>query len=741
MKKMILIAWLVLLTPSLGLAAFVDNQDGTVTDTLTGLMWQQATNGSMDWDAAISHCERLTLAGYEDWRLPNRREMRSIVDYSKHGPVIDTAYFPGTLSSYYWSSTTLGYYGGGAWDVDFSNGHDYDNSKSNDYYVRAVRAGQSRLLDHLIISSPVQGSVWKLGDVFPIRWDTAGLGGNVVISLSRQGGKSGSFTVLAAATANDGIYDWTVTGDTSPNCMLKIVPAVDTGKETVQGLFQVGIPSAIFGTVTDLGTGSPLTNAAVSTTGKETQTASNGSYELVLDPGVYDVTFSKTGYQTVTIKEIVITKGQQTEQNVLMTTGPLNITTTSLPPGETGNAYNAPVRITGGTYPYTWSIPYGSLPPGLTLDAQYGNIAGTPTTQGSYTFGVGVKDAAGATTESEFTVEITAQLSITTTSPLPRGTVGVAYFQSIAAVAGTSPYSFSITAGSLPSELTLSSDGALSGTPTNTGAYDFTVTITDASSRTAEKSFHLEIVNALVITTSRLNDGITGQAYNQTLAASGGYGDHTWAVYAGILPSGLSFGGTGGVLSGTPTEATYGTIVFSVTDTENRVAYKDLTLQVADPLQIDTSALPNGLITEPYSEAIRTKAGISPLRFSYTGALPAGLSLAGSTGIISGTPTAAGLKNVEVTVADSTYPSTQSVTQYLSIRITSVLTILTSAVLPNAKKGVAVNPVILQAAGGPSPIHGRLRGATCQREFPLTVKPERFPAHPLTRATLSLPSR
>ena len=242
MKKMILIALLVLLTPSFVLGAFVDNGDGTVTDTVTGLMWQQATDGSMNWNEAISHCEGLTLAGYDDWRLPNRRELRSIVDYSKYNPAIDTGYFPGMLSSDYWSSTTVldPYYGTSyALGVDFSSGGDLPYVKSNDYYVCAVRAGQSRLLDHLIISSPRQGSIWEFGDVLPIRWDTAGLGGNVEISISRQGGKSGTFTVIAAATDNDGIYDWTVASAWSPNCMLKIVPTVDTGKETVQGLFQV----------------------------------------------------------------------------------------------------------------------------------------------------------------------------------------------------------------------------------------------------------------------------------------------------------------------------------------------------------------------------------------------------------------------------------------------------------------------------------------------------------------------
>ncbi|MCK4487657.1 MAG: putative Ig domain-containing protein [Desulfobacterales bacterium] len=126
-------------------------------------------------------------------------------------------------------------------------------------------------------------------------------------------------------------------------------------------------------------------------------------------------------------------------------------------------------------------------------------------------------------------------------------------------------------------------------------------------------------------------------------------------------------------------------------------------MQVSDPLQILTTALPNGLKNESYSEAIRIRGGVEPFSFSYTGQLPDGLSLDSNTGIIFGTPTTAGYTNVSITVVDSTYPTSQSVTQNLGIRITSLLTILTSAVLPNGKKGVVINPIVLVAGGGPSP--------------------------------------
>jgi hypothetical protein len=149
MKKNTLIFWMSLLVfCSVANAELVINGDGTVTDTETGLMWQQDESGYMNWESALSYCENLELAGYNDWRLPNINELQSLVDYSKFEPAIDKSFFPNAMSSYYWSSTTGSSYTGSAWDVDFSHGYvsygyvDDGHSKSFSYYVRAVRSGQ-----------------------------------------------------------------------------------------------------------------------------------------------------------------------------------------------------------------------------------------------------------------------------------------------------------------------------------------------------------------------------------------------------------------------------------------------------------------------------------------------------------------------------------------------------------------------------------------------------------------------
>ena len=234
----VLAFWLTLCLAVTAHGEFVDNGDGTVTDTQTGLMWQQATDaGTMIWKSALSYCEGLGLSGYSDWRLPTRKELRSIVDYSRYNPSIDTSYFPNTHSSDYWSSTTHALGTDYAWSMYFDYGYDNYSLKSYGGYVRAVRGGQPRLLGHLIISAPVQGAAYSAGTSIPITWDTAGIGGDVSIAISRDGGKT--YTDIVASTPNDGSYNWTVTGPTSVNCMLKIMPLSDPTKLTVQGFFAI----------------------------------------------------------------------------------------------------------------------------------------------------------------------------------------------------------------------------------------------------------------------------------------------------------------------------------------------------------------------------------------------------------------------------------------------------------------------------------------------------------------------
>lgn len=131
--------------------AYQDNGDGTVTDLNTGLIWMQNTadtdedgdidsNDELEWQPACDYCADLSYAGHSDWRIPNRRELASIVDYGRSYPAINPVF--GCRSSIYWSGSARAGDPGGAWGVGFGSGGVYGDSKDLDGYVRCVRGGQ-----------------------------------------------------------------------------------------------------------------------------------------------------------------------------------------------------------------------------------------------------------------------------------------------------------------------------------------------------------------------------------------------------------------------------------------------------------------------------------------------------------------------------------------------------------------------------------------------------------------------
>ena len=239
------------------------NGDGTVTDSSKGLMWQQENSDAMtDWKSAIAVCQALSLAGYNDWKLPTRIELHSIVNYDCNSPAIAYSYFPSTpAGAHFWSSTTDTGSPTGALVVHFTYGQLLHHEKAPFSHFRAVRGGEWRIPDNLIAYTPVQGSAWEIGNVVSITWDNAGIGGNVAISISRQGGKGGTFETIIASTENDGRYEWTTTGPESVNCVLKIEPLTDPSKATSQGLFTLYGPTP---TVSSIMTSSITTTSATS---------------------------------------------------------------------------------------------------------------------------------------------------------------------------------------------------------------------------------------------------------------------------------------------------------------------------------------------------------------------------------------------------------------------------------------------------------------------------------------------
>ncbi|MEO5936332.1 MAG: putative Ig domain-containing protein, partial [Terriglobales bacterium] len=357
------------------------------------------------------------------------------------------------------------------------------------------------------------------------------------------------------------------------------------------------------------------------------------------------------------------------------------------------------LTATGGTAPYTWTMVSGTLPPGLTLSAA-GVISGTSTTPGTYTFTLRITDAAGQSVTRQFSLTVNGVGLTIDTTALSSGIIGTPYTATFSGSGGTAPLNFSISAGSLPTGLTLTSAGALSGTPTQIGTFTFSLQLTDAVSQNVTRQFQIVIsATTLQISTQSLASAAVGAAYTATLAGTGGVPAYTWSLNSGTLPAGLSLS-AGGVISGTPTVA--GTSVFTVRlqDTSGQSATRQLTLTVnAQPLVITTQALTSGTLGSAYNATISLSGGTAPFNFSVSsGTLPAGITLS-TAGVLSGTPTAIGTSNFTVNVTDA---SAQSVSQQFSITVNAT----TLSVATQNVHGAIVNTAYsttLSPAGGVAP--------------------------------------
>jgi len=414
------------------------------------------------------------------------------------------------------------------------------------------------------------------------------------------------------------------------------------------------------------------TLAATGGTGALTWSLNAGSLPAGLSltaAGVISGTPTASGTSNLTAKATDTVGASATKALSIVVNAALSITTSSLPGGAVGVAYNQTLARSGGTTPFTWAISSGSLPAGLSLVGSTGVISGTPTASGTSNFTARVTDNVGATATKALSIAVTATLTITTSS-LPADTVGVAYSQTLAASGGTTPYTWAISSGSLPAGLSLvAGTGAITGTPTTSGTSNFTARVTDNVAATATKALSIVINAAVSITTSSLPADTINVAYNQTLAATGGTGAKTWAISSGSLPTGLSLNSSTGAITGTPTASGTSNFTARATDAVGATGTKALSIVINAAPSITTSSLPGGTVGTAYSQTMAATGGTTPLTWAVlSGSLPAGLSLNSSTGAITGTPTASGTSNFTARVTDNV---SATATKALSIAIAS----------------------------------------------------------------------
>jgi hypothetical protein len=414
---------------------------------------------------------------------------------------------------------------------------------------------------------------------------------------------------------------------------------------------------------------------------------------------------------------------------------PLAITTTSLPSGQVGTAYSAALTASGGTTPYTWSLTSGTLPAGLTLNTGTGAITGTPTASANNTsLTFTVADSSSPTQTKSVTLSLTVAattppaLAITTTS-LPSGQVGTAYSAALTASGGATPYTWSLTSGTLPAGLTLNTGtGAITGTPTaSANNISLTFTVADSSSPTQTKSVTLSLTvaattsPALAITTTSLPSGQVGTAYSAALTASGGTTPYTWSLTSGTLPAGLTLNAGTGAITGTPTATANNTsLTFTVVDSSSPTQTKSVTLTLyvsssgAGTLVVTTSSLPNGQDGNTYNATLAATGGIAPYTWTITsGTLPAGLSLSASTGNIAGTPTGtASATPLTFTVNDSGLPM-QSNSVSLTLTVYSSSGITVSVAQRNAGLAIAQTLALTPTTSDSAGVKWSVTGSGC----------------------------
>lgn len=299
-----------------------------------------------------------------------------------------------------------------------------------------------------------------------------------------------------------------------------------------------------------------------------------------------------------------------------------------------------------------------------------------------------------------------AQLPAITTTSLPNGTTGGAYAAALAVTGGTPPYSnWTVGAGSLPPGLKLdASSGTLSGMPTASGIFTFFVTVADSAGGISPAApFTITTSLPTVITAATdLPPGVVGASYSYTLTPSGGTPPYSnWTLAAGTLPQGLFLDPTSGSITGTPIAVGAYSFKVTVQDSTGVTSPPD-SLTIVAGVAIVTNSLPKGTLTAAYTAQLAALGGVPPYG-AWTvssGVLPPGLSLASTTGALTGTPSTPGSYSFSITTTDTA--GTLSPPQPFTVVIAQVPVVVTGALMAGLP-GVPYTAT-LTAKGGSAPL-------------------------------------
>lgn len=261
------------------------------------------------------------------------------------------------------------------------------------------------------------------------------------------------------------------------------------------------------------------------------------------------------------------------------------------------------------------------------------------------------------------------------TPNLPPGDTLTAYNESLLAFGGVFPFTWSVTAGSLPPGMTLDpASGHISGQPTASGSFTFTVRVTDNNGNTATRQL---TINVSVLTITNVNTTLkqwtVGQEYGnapvEQITAAGGATPYTWSISGGNLPNGLSIDPSTGRIFGVPSQSGQFLFTVKVTESGGQIATKSFIISINSAPSIQTTSLPAGRSGIAYQQTLQEVGGTPTIAWAIgSGSLPPGLSIDTATGIISGTPTSESKNSFTITATDA---AGASVSKDLSIEVTT----------------------------------------------------------------------
>jgi hypothetical protein len=531
-----------------------------------------------------------------------------------------------------------------------------------------------------------------------------------------------SYSVPLAAGGGTAPYTFAISSGQLPSGLtLSTSSGTISGTPTTTGTFSFGVTvtdsKSVSGSATFQITVSPAVAVSITpTTATVTSAATTLFTSTVTNSSNLSVTWtatlgtiSSTGiYQAPTVGVNSTATVTATSAADPTKSASAKVTVTAIPPtlsasfipAQVGFSYSVPLAVSGGTAPFTYAVSSGQLPAGVTLSANTGTVSGTPTTSGTFSFGITVTDAKSLSGTQTFQVTVSPAVAVAVTPATATvQTPGTVLFTSTVTNSSNLSVTWSTTLG------TISPTGVYQSPTVNTTS-TATVTATSVADPTKSASGTVTVTAIPLTLTGNFTPAQVGFTYSVPLAVGGGTAPYTYAISSGQLPAGLALSASGGTISGNPTAT--GTSNFGVTVTDSKSVAGSATFQVI--------ASPAVVVTVTPAAATVPSAGTAALTALVSNTSNTSVTWSATLGTVSSTglyqaPTVNANSTDTITVtsaADTTKSAVASVT--ITPPPLPPLVVSTSS-LPATTAGTAYTNA-LSATGGKPPYVWSLASGT-----------------------------